>query len=165
MGFFRFYNSFFVCLSSLLGVVIFNNTHGEMIMRRSASEILRDLEKRVATLEYRDSKLEVYVQVEFDDQDGSRPFIDKRTFRNIEDLVGFLKSSHPDNGKYDELVDNRNKEVKSISALRVGKLVQLLTVTEDETVTASILIVKANNLDLVQLGRALFDDLYDKYKS
>ena len=130
-------------------------------MRRTLSEVLRDLEIRVANLEYPyDSKLEVYVEVEFDDQDGSRPFIDKRTFRNIKDLVGFLKSSHPENGKYDELVDYRNKEVKSISDLGVGKGVYLLTMTEGETVTASIYIVKANNLDLVQLGRSLFNDLY-----
>lgn len=131
-------------------------------MRKTASEILKNLERRVANLEYRDSKLEVYVEVEFYERNESRPFIDKRTFRDIEDLVGFLKSSHPDNGKYDELVDGRNKEIKSISALSVGKLFQLLTMTDDETVIASVWVKKANNLELVRLGKKLFDDLLEQ---
>ena len=133
-------------------------------MRRTASEVLRSLEKRVARLERQASKSTLRVSVEITEEefDSGMEETDftttaKKTFDDIGELVDFLEGEVSDfRDGYEELVDAmKGREVRS---LEVGKLYKLSTGEDDGLVLhAHLEIEEADKSSLEELDEAIFD--------
>ena len=133
-------------------------------MRRSASEIIKNLEMRIARLERKASKSTLRVSVEiteeeFDSEMEETDFTTtaKKTFDDIGDLVDFLEEEvRGFRDGFQELVDGING--RGVRSLEVGKLYELATREDDGLVVHAFLeIEKADKSSLEELDEAIFD--------
>ena len=144
-------------------------------MRRSASEVIRELEHRIARLERQSSlqdklmklKNQLHIKVsveivheEFDFELEKTDFTTtaRKTFDDIDDLVDFLEREVSDfrNG-YEVLVDHMN-ERRRVTSLEIGKLYRLSTREDDGlVVNATFKVEEADNSSLEELDVVISD--------